>query len=107
MHQRIIRNTPWILCLFLAAACGGNDGEAPSAGMASNPDDSTAAASDDQGDVPDPPSGGEATETNVQPAPCNSASDCPEGIACMQFTDEQTGQPGPGFCDVNEAVVGD
>ena len=56
-------------------------------------------AGDDRRASRDPGSG--ATETNVAPAPCNGADDCPEGIECVTFD----GGEGPGFCDVNEMTV--
>lgn len=44
--------------------------------------------------------GGGATETNVQPAPCDDDSDCPEGIECVVADGAQNG-----FCNVNEMEV--
>jgi len=42
--------------------------------------------------------GGSATETNGQPAPCDRDGDCPEGIDCVFATDGAE----HGFCNVNE-----
>jgi len=46
-----------------------------------------------------------ATETNAAPAVCASDDECPEGIKCKLFVDEQTGETGFGFCDVDETTV--
>jgi hypothetical protein len=67
------------------------------------------AAADEPRDAEQPEERAEnsgATETNVAPAPCASDADCPDGVRCRHFSDDQTGSEGPGFCDVGEADSG-
>lgn len=63
-----------------ASACKDDDG-----GNATNQDDT----------------GGSATETNVQPAPCEDDGDCPPDIECVFATDDAD----VGFCNVNDVDV--
>jgi hypothetical protein len=74
---------PILAALFLACSGGDDDGGSKQATG-----------------TPEPT--GDATETNAAPAPCETDGDCPEGILCVHFHDDATGEEGPGFCNVTE-----